>query len=188
MNKLLTVIITLIISLSAKGFMDVELGNYRLDYEREFAGGFIDIETSEKIEFIEIDGKIRYLNNDMENESFIVFSILKKIDDYFLVLAWNSFPGDYLGAGFVSVTAPIHIFLKHYPFEKEEITDYYGDIRLFNEPSYDSEYRVMKNPREAKIIDVCGKWLKIQYKEGDHIIEGWLSEFELCQNVYSTCC
>ena len=75
MKKLLTVIITLIISLSAKGFMDVELGNYRLDYEREFAGGFIDIETSEKIEFIEIDGKIRYLNNDMENESFIVFSI-----------------------------------------------------------------------------------------------------------------
>jgi len=185
MLKHISIILLIIFSLNSYGQENIEK-KFNFDFfyyfEKNFPLGFFDLESSENFKFISVTGDIIYLKNDFNNESFINLTIFQKENKFFHVIAWNTAPMTYIGLGSISEETPIYVFLR-------EMTGYSSDFRLYNTPSYDSYFDIIdidiSDP--ARIIDVNGRWLKIETKsEGKHI-SGWIPYEEQCGNVYTTC-
>jgi hypothetical protein len=147
-----------------------------------FVTVFLDIEFSGEVQvFDKPNGKVvKTLKNNIDEEDFIMFDLLKKNDNMFYIVAYSSLGENVIIKGWIYKNNRLGIFS----------STYNRDFILYKEPNnrkkivaIDKEY----NPDMYEVIDFEGRWLKIKAKINSEIYKGWIPPEMQCSNVYSTC-
>lgn len=139
---------------------------------------FFYTKTDEKVELIKADGSKVYLEQDVLHDKLIQLRLIKKIDGYFQVDAWRTFDDDFPGICLIPDTTPIYVYLKN-------VKDYGCKFKLYDEPDYGSSYKTVENVFKAKVIDVSGKWLKIEFQCRSEMVSGWIPEEDQEGDLYA---
>lgn len=142
---------------------------------------FLDIDYNGIVQLVDGNKTIRLQNNDLE-ENFILFSLIKKIDNSFEVIAWNSYDESYIGTGKIHSNTPICIYTKENNPEKNPIR-LYADHSLNSSFVSDTTYSI----EALRVVDVYKKWLKVKMLINGKVHIGWLSPDMQCPLVYTTC-
>lgn len=150
--------------------------------DTNFASVFLDIGFSGEVSiFDKPNGKVfKVLKNNIDEDDFVMFGLLKKNGDMFYVVAYSSIDNALITKGWISKNNHLGIYSSTYdrsfvlyksPNDKREIL------------VTDKEY----NPNIYEVVDFEGKWLKIKAQINGKTYEGWIPPDEQCSNVYSTC-
>ena len=184
MKKLIFIITVFMLVLSCK---TTKIGNpssdrMRMDNYDNYPTVFLDIDYKGIVQLVDGDKTIRLQNNDVE-ENYILFSLLKKDDNSFEVIAWNSLDESYIGTGKIHADAPICIYSRQYTPEKDPLR-IYADHSLNSSFVSDTTYR----NESFRVVDVYKKWLQIKILINGMEHTGWLPPDMQCPLVYTTCC
>ena len=145
---------------------------------------FLDIDYTGAVNIYDKPGgkTIQSLKHDMEDENFLMFTILQKNDSMFLVNAYYSIPQ----FDSTSVTGWI---------KKNNKLEIYS--RAYNEPlilyTYPDKNKGVKTilkeyyPDMWIVTDCHKNWLKVKAMIEGKLYEGWISPEMQCCNVYTTC-
>uniref|UniRef100_UPI00259A829A SH3 domain-containing protein n=1 Tax=Carboxylicivirga marina TaxID=2800988 RepID=UPI00259A829A len=126
------------------------------------------------------NGEIIYvIKNNMEMELIVTFEIIDSQDNWlFIKTTYNGNQPEKRGwiyGGLVSVNT----------------RNYEGqNINLYSKPNKISSVKnILKGERTVSIIDVCGQWAYVRFRdESGNSIEGWLEPEMQCGSPYTTCC
>ena len=185
MKNLIFIITVFMLVVSCK---TIKIGNpssdrMRMDNYDNYPTVFLDIHYKGIVQLVYGNKTIRLQNNDLE-ENYILFSLIKKVDNSFEVIAWNSLDESYIGTGKIHSNAPICIYTKENNPEKNPIR-LYADHSLNSSFVSDTTYSI--EALRVVVVDVYKKWLKVKMliNGKEHI--GWLSPDMQCPLVYTTC-
>ena len=183
MKKLIFTITVFMLVVSCK---TMRIGNSSSDRMRthnydDYPTVFLDLDYYGIVQLVDGNKTIRLQNNDLE-ENFILFSLIKKVDNSFEVIAWNSYDESYIGKGKIHSDAPICIYSTQSPQDNSQRL--YADHSLKSSFVSDTTY----HNEALRVVDVYKKWLKVKMliNGKEHI--GWLSPDLQCPLVYTTCC
>ncbi len=145
-------------------------------------------DIKENVKFIKDDGTVVYLNN-VEGDTVVEFELIQKKGNFFQAKANVYLLPDCfsIGSGLIPDTEYI-VTLIRVPLDF--IVETYGksnDIRLYTTPDNKGVYEICENPGEAKVVDVDGKWLKIEFERDGSVFQGWIPEEEQCHDPWSAC-
>ena len=173
MKNLIFIITVFMLVVSCK---TIKIGNpssdrMRMDNYDNYPTVFLDIHYKGIVQLVYGNKTIRLQNNDLE-ENYILFSLIKKVDNSFEVIAWNSLDESYIGTGKIHSNAPICIYTKENNPEKNPIR-LYADHSLNSSFVSDTTYSI--EALRVVVVDVYKKWLKVKMliNGKEHI--GWLS-------------
>ncbi len=117
-----------------------------------------------------------------DDESLSVFVLGKQEGMFWLfVKQGDLFESDTLDFYSISIPDTISLFV----YSRQ----YTSPLVLYTSPN-EQCYKEQCNAYIADplyIIDVCGTWLKIRFKESGKKYEGWIPREEYCSNPYTTC-
>lgn len=146
--------------------------------------GFIDWKSDRIISvYSDSDGKIKIadLQNDIENEDFLIFKILESGKSYFKVEIGRATTEERI-IGWIKKLKEIAIYTRNY-----EISE---TLNLYTEPNLESKIktRITEYQKEYfTIIDCTGQWIYAHREEYGEVFEGWLEPKMQCANPYATC-
>lgn len=183
MKNLIFIITVFMLVVSCK---TIKIGNpssdrMRMDNYDNYPTVFLDIHYKGIVQLVDGNKTIRLQNNDLE-ENFILFSLIKKVDNSFEVIAWNSLDESYIGTGKIHSDAPIGIYSRQYSPD--------APIRLYADHSLNSSFvsDTTYHNEGLRVVDVYKKWLKVKMLINGKVHIGWLSPNMQCTLVYTTCC
>ena len=146
--------------------------------------GFIDWESNRIIDiYSDSDGKtkISELQNDIENENFLMFKILESNKEYFKVEIGRAMTEKRI-VGWIKKIKEIAVYDRNYSDSET--------LNLYTEPNLESKIKskITEYQTEYYTIKDCkGKWIYAYREKDGKIIEGWLEQTMQCPNPYSTC-
>lgn len=185
MKKLIFIFTVFMLVVSCK-ITNIKIGNptsdrIRLDNDDNYPTVFLNPDYTGIVQLVD-SNKIIQLQNNVLESNYILFSLMKKEDNSYEVIAWNSSDESYIGTGKIHSDAPICIYSRQY-IPKENPLRLYADHSLNSSFVSDTIYRT----EALGVVDVYKKWLqiKILINGKEHI--GWLPPNMQCANVYSTC-
>lgn len=146
---------------------------------------FLDIDFVGNINIYDKpNGKvISIVRNNVEEENFVLFDLLKKDNNMFYIVAYHSLEEDTIAEGWVFKNKHFRIYDRMYNPEKSPLI-------LYKNPNNTSQIvsnKTYYDPVMHEVIDFSGNWLKVKTKINGIIYEGWLPPEMQCSNVYSTC-
>lgn len=131
---------------------------------------------------LEDSNQIIQLQNNVLEGNFILFSLIKKDDNCFEVIAWNSSDESFIGIGKIRSDVPICIYSRQY-IPKKNPLKLYADPNLNSSCVSDTTYRT----DALRVVDSYKKWLQVKLLINNKEYIGWLPPNMQCANVYSTC-
>ena len=146
--------------------------------------GFIDLESNKIINlYSDSDGitKIAELQNDIENEDFLIFKILESNNDHFRVEIGRAMSEDRI-SGWIKKVKEIAVYDRNY-IELET-------LNLYTKPNLKSKVKTKVteyNVDYYTIKDCKGKWIYAYREKNGQIFQGWLEPTMQCPNPYTTC-
>jgi hypothetical protein len=151
--------------------------------DTDFLTVFLNIEFAGKVEVFDIpNGKTtKYVQNDIEEEDFVMFDLLQKQDSMYYVIAYSGLTNNVLAKGWISKNTNLGVYSAAYgdlhcslykmPFNRKQI--------IITEKVYNSNM--------YEVLDFDGKWLKVRTKINNEFYVGWLPPEMQCANPYTTC-
>lgn len=149
-----------------------------LKMSQEYATVFFDYESENPLRLRNEEG-IKQYSNKPDNDQYFLLSLLSKTHSEYFVIVWDALTGIPLAKGYILKASPLRIFsrveyLKIYQYPDSLSVSIKDTTRYYSEP--------------IPVIDFSGRWLKIRRNNpGTMNIEGWMSPFEQCPNVFTTC-
>uniref|UniRef100_UPI00404A0642 hypothetical protein n=1 Tax=Flavobacterium sp. TaxID=239 RepID=UPI00404A0642 len=146
--------------------------------------GFIDWKSDRIISvYSDSDGKIKIadLQNDPENEDFLIFKILESDKSYFKVEIGRTMT-EKRNFGWIKKMKEIAIYERNYPDCET--------LNLYTEPNLESKIktRITEYQKEYFTIKDCkGQWIYAFREEDGEVFEGWLEPKMQCPNPHTTC-
>lgn len=146
---------------------------------------FLDIDFTEAINLYDKpDGKvIATLKNNIEEENFVLFSLLQKNDSMFYVVAYHSLEENTIAKGWVFRNCHLGIYSRIYNPEVRPLILYKTPNDTLQIVAKNTEY----NPDMYEVVDFEGTWLKVKIQINKNVYQGWIPPEMQCSNVYSTC-
>ena len=126
--------------------------------------------------------KIAELQNELDNENFLAFSITESKGRFFKVLIGHTLDNDSDVTGWIKKEAEIGTNAGHY-------SDNYT-LKLYTKPSIKSKVKfdlTNMEPRFGVILDCSEDWVYVRLNIENKIFEGWLEPTMQCPSVYTTC-
>lgn len=151
--------------------------------DTNFLTVFLNIEFAGKVEVFDIPhGNItKYVQNDIEEEDFVMFDLLQKQDSMYYVIAYSGLTNQILAKGWISQNTNLGVYSAAYgdlhcslykmPFNRKQI--------IITEKVY--------NTNSYEVLDFDGKWLKVRAKINNKFYVGWMPPEMQCANPYTTC-
>ncbi|MFY7671339.1 hypothetical protein ACOSP6_09680 [Tenacibaculum sp. MEBiC06402] len=146
--------------------------------------GFIDWK-SDKIVNVYSDPsgitKVAELQNDMQNEDFLTFTILESNQDYFRVQIKREMSKKRI-SGWIKKIKEIAVYDRNYSGAE--------NLNLYSEPNINSDVKtaIAEHQTDYYTIKDCkGKWIYAYQEKNGKILEGWLEPNMQCPNPYTTC-
>ncbi len=161
---LIGLILLLTISTSAEQSVDVLLS---LNFKGNLK--IYNSATKEKL--------IKQVHHNFKDQDFILISIKGEKEEMYKVEVSYAIAGQ-ATTGWIDKNSRLAIFSKRYT----------GNTTLYNEPNTKlpkTTFGYCAN--ELRIIDVQGKWLKIETTINKKLVNGWLSPSDQCNNPNTTC-
>ena len=146
--------------------------------------GFIDWESDRIIQiYSDSNGKtkITELQNDLENEDFLIFKILESNKEYFKVEIGRAMSENRI-TGWIKKIKEIAVYDRNYSDSETLI--------LYTEPKKESKIKTKVSEYRTDyytIKDCNGKWIYAYREKEGEILEGWLEPKMQCPNPYTTC-
>lgn len=151
--------------------------------DTNFLTVFLNIEFAGKVAVFDRPyGKItKYVQNDIEEEDFVMFDLLQKQDSMYYIIAYSGLTDQILAKGWISQNTNLGVY-----------SAAYGDLHcsLYKTPLNRNQIIITEkvyNPNIYEVIDFDGKWLKVKIKINNKFYVGWLPPEMQCANPYSTC-
>lgn len=156
---------------------------FRKDTVHRISTIFLDPEFAGTVDvFEEPNGRIiKSVQNNIEDDDIVMFDLLQKTDSMYYTIAYSGIDD--------------RILVKGWIYKKNHLGIYssaYGDKRcsLYEIPSNKGRIIITEkeyNPNMYQVLDVDGKWLKVQVENGGRMYVGWMPPDMQCANPYSTC-
>ena len=146
--------------------------------------GFIDWESNKIINiYSDSSGKtkIAELQNDLDDEDFLLFKIMASDNNYFKVEIGGAMNENRI-TGWIKKIKEIAVYDRNY-LDSET-------LNLYSEPTIESKIKnkVTEYQTEYYTIKDCkGKWIYVHREKDGEVIEGWLEPTMQCPNPYTTC-
>ena len=144
---------------------------------------FLNIEYAGKVAVFDIPhGKItKYVQNNIEEEDFVMFDLLQKQDSMYYIIAYSGLTDHILAKGWISQNTNLGVY-----------SAAYGDLHcsLYKTPFNRKQIIITEkvyNPNMYEVLDFDGKWLKVRTKINNKFYVGWLPPEMQCANPYTTC-
>jgi len=151
--------------------------------DTNFLTVFLNVEFEGTVEVFDAPhGKtIKYVQNNIEEEDFVMFDLLQKQDSMYYIIAYSGLTDQILAKGWISQNTNLGVYSAAYgdlhcslylmPFNRKQI--------IITEKVY--------NPNMYKVLDFEGKWLKVRTKINNKFYIGWMPPEMQCANPYTTC-
>lgn len=155
---------------------------YRNHTDTNFLTVFLNIEFSGTVAVYDIPhGKIiKYVQNDIEEEDFVMFDLLQKQDSMYYVIAYSGLTNRILAKGWISKNNHLDIYFSAYDSDLivyKKAND--RGVKMFS----DKEHLF----KDIEVLDFENNWLKIKFNYKGRSYNGWLSPEMQCANPYTTC-
>ena len=155
---------------------------YRNHTDTNFLTVFLNIEFSGTVAVYDIPhGKIiKYVQNDIEEEDFVMFDLLQKQDSMYYVIAYSGLTNRILAKGWISKNNHLDIYFSTYDSDLivyKNAND--RGVKMFS----DKEHLF----NDIEVLDFENNWLKIKFNYKGRSYNGWLSPEMQCANPYTTC-
>lgn len=155
---------------------------YRNHTDTNFLTVFLNIEFSGTVAVYDIPhGKIiKYVQNDIEEEDFVMFDLLQKQDSMYYVIAYSGLTNRILAKGWISKNNHLDIYFSAYDSDLivyKNAND--RGVKMFS----DKEHLF----NDIEVLDFENNWLKIKFNYKGRSYNGWLPPEMQCANPYTTC-
>ena len=155
---------------------------YRNHTDTNFLTVFLNIEFSGTVAVYDIPhGKIiKYVQNDIEEEDFVMFDLLQKQDSMYYVIAYSGLTNRMLAKGWISKNNHLDIYFSAYDSDLivyKNAND--RGVKMFS----DKEHLF----NDIEVLDFENNWLKIKFNYKGRSYNGWLPPEMQCANPYTTC-
>jgi hypothetical protein len=146
--------------------------------------GFIDWESNKIINiYSDFSGKtkIAELQNDLENEDFLIFKILESNKEYFKVEIGRAMSEERT-IGWIKKIKEIAVYDRNYSDSES--------LNLYSEPNLKSKIKTKITEYRTDyytIKDCNGKWIYVHREKNREVNEGWLEPTMQCPSPYTTC-
>jgi lipoprotein len=155
---------------------------YRNHTDTNFLTVFLNIEFSGTVAVYDIPhGKIiKYVQNDIEEEDFVMFDLLQKQDSMYYVIAYSGLTNIILAKGWISKNNHLDIYFSAYDSDLivyKNAND--RGVKMFS----DKEHLF----NDIEVLDFENNWLKIKFNYKGRSYNGWLPPEMQCANPYTTC-
>ena len=155
---------------------------YRNYTDTNFLTVFLNIEFSGTVAVYDIPhGKIiKYVQNDIEEEDFVMFDLLQKQDSMYYVIAYSGLTNRILAKGWISKNNHLDIYFSAYDSDLivyKNAND--RGVKMFS----DKEHLF----KDIEVLDFENNWLKIKFNYKGRSYNGWLPPEMQCANPYTTC-
>ena len=155
---------------------------YRNHTDTNFLTVFLNIEFSGTVAVYDIPhGKIiKYVQNDIEEEDFVMFDLLQKQDSMYYVIAYSGLTNRILAKGWISKNNHLDIYFSAYD----------SDLIVYKNAN-DREVKMFSDKEhlfnDIEVLDFENNWLKIKFNYKGRSYNGWLPPEMQCANPYTTC-
>lgn len=155
---------------------------YRNHTDTNFLTVFLNIEFSGTVAVYDIPhGKIiKYVQNDIEEEDFVMFDLLQKQDSMYYVIAYSGLTNRILAKGWISKNNHLDIYFSAYD----------SDLIVYKNAN-DREVKMFSDKehlfKDIEVLDFENNWLKIKFNYKGRSYNGWLPPEMQCANPYTTC-
>lgn len=146
--------------------------------------GFIDWESDRIINVysnLRGETKIAELQNDIDNEDFLIFKILESDKNFFKVEIGRAMNENRV-TGWIEKIKEIATYDRNYSGTET--------LNLYAEPNLESKIKSKITEYQTDyytIKDCNGKWIYAYREKDDKIFDGWLEPSMQCPNPYTTC-
>lgn len=155
---------------------------YRNHTDTNFLTVFLNTEFSGTVAVYDIPhGKIiKYVQNDIEEEDFVMFDLLQKQDSMYYVIAYSGLTNRILAKGWISKNNHLDIYFSAYD----------SDLIVYKNAN-DREVKMFSDKEhlfnDIEVLDFENNWLKIKFNYKGRSYNGWLPPEMQCANPYTTC-
>ena len=155
---------------------------YRNHTDTNFLTVFLNIEFSGTVAVYDVPhGKIiKYVQNDIEEEDFVMFDLLQKQDSMYYVIAYSGLTNRILAKGWISKNNHLDIYFSAYD----------SDLIVYKTAN-DREVKMFSDKEhlfnDIEVLDFENNWLKIKFNYKGRSYNGWLPPEMQCANPYTTC-
>lgn len=155
---------------------------YRNHTDTNFLTVFLNIEFSGTVAVYDVPhGKIiKYVQNDIEEEDFVMFDLLQKQDSMYYVIAYSGLTNRILAKGWISKNNHLDIYFSAYD----------SDLIVYKNAN-DREVKMFSDKEhlfnDIEVLDFENNWLKIKFNYKGRSYNGWLPPEMQCANPYTTC-
>ena len=125
---------------------------------------------------------VTYVQNNIENEDFVIFDLLHKQDSMYYVLAYSGATNQVFAIGWISKNNHLDINLKAAAYNRDLVI--YRNVNDRERKMFSDKERLFT---DIEIMDFENNWLKIKFKYKNEIYIGWLPPEMQCGNPYTTC-